>query len=448
MQLTDRTKTCFARATPAGRSAIAVVRVSGPRTHAVVNALTRGRPPKPRVASVRKLYDGDAILDEALVLIFEAGRSFTGDDSAEFHLHGSPHIAATLEMALERLGAEPAPPGWFTQCAINNRRLDLSQAAGLIDLIDADSAAAQRRALRSLNGELGRLAEGWRSSLLAAASLLETGIDFVDEDLGDDLVVDARSALGDVQTGVATELAALGAPREDRSVLEIALIGPPNAGKSTLLNAVAGWDAAIVSDRPGTTRDLVRIDVVLDGRTVRFIDTAGLRDSDDAIEVEGVRRSQRAAEEADGVVCVVSVDTVDDLTLNDSMRDRVDLVLWSKSDLAAPSRDDASFIAGAASVVASARDGTAVGALFGFARDIVGKAGDGSTGVARDDVRRRCFTGAEAALTDAIAAVDAGRIELASEATRRAADALAPMIGGTDNEDMLDALFSRFCIGK
>src|SRR5215472_2964589 len=297
--------TIFAVASGAGQAAIAVMRLSGPASRAALTALC-GRVPPPRRASLRRLRDRDgAELDQAMVVWLPGPGSYTGEDAAELFLHGGRAVIDGVAEALVRLGARPAEAGEFTRRAFLNGRMDLTEAEAVHDLVAAETAAQRRQALRQLDGALGSIYRGWAERLRLLLAQQEALIDFPDEDLPPE-----------VEAAVVEELAALeaevGAHMNDgrrgerlREGLVFAVTGPPNVGKSSLVNALAGRDVAIVSATPGTTRDALETRVVLGGVPITLVDTAGLRESEDAIEAEGVRRARARAAEADLVINVV-----------------------------------------------------------------------------------------------------------------------------------------------
>ncbi len=351
--------TIFALASGAGRAAIAVMRLSGPGAGAVLTALA-GRLPTPRMASLRRLRDprdGD-LLDEALVLWMPGPASYTGEDSAELHLHGGRAVVAAVADALVAAGARPAEPGEFTRRAFLHGRLDLTAAEGIADLIEAETAAQRRQALRQAGGALGTLYAGWAEQLTRLLARQEAFIEFEEEDLPDDL--DARVA--EEAAGLRAEMAAHladGARSERlREGLCFAILGAPNVGKSSLLNALAGREAAIVSARAGTTRDVVEVVLDLGGVPVTLADTAGLRESADEIEQEGIRRALRRAEEAEMVIAVFAADAPPDpATL--ALLGPETLVVVNKCDLApAPSA-----IADRVPLAVAARTGAGLEAL-------------------------------------------------------------------------------------
>jgi tRNA modification GTPase len=299
--------TIFALSSGRPPAAIAVIRISGPRARHALQALT-GRLPEPRRAALARVRDRESgeVLDEALALFFPGPNSETGEDTAELQLHGGRAVIAGVLDALGRLeGLRPAEAGEFTRRAFENGRLDLTQVEGLADLIYADTAAQRRQAYRHLKGLLGERAESWRSRLIEALALIEAGIDFSDEDVPGDLIRPALKIARELREEISAALAGAGRGERLRDGLVVAIAGPPNAGKSTLLNRLARREAAIVSPYAGTTRDVIEVHLDLEGYPVTLLDTAGIRDSDDPVEQEGVRRARARAAEADLVLWVV-----------------------------------------------------------------------------------------------------------------------------------------------
>ncbi|HGG65032.1 MAG TPA: tRNA uridine-5-carboxymethylaminomethyl(34) synthesis GTPase MnmE, partial [Rhodobacteraceae bacterium] len=284
--------TIYALATALGKSGVAVIRLSGPRALDAAKTLA-GTLPEPRVAGLRALRDSDGVLlDQALVLTFMAGHSFTGEDVAELHLHGGP---ATIKAVLQTLGdldgLRMAEPGEFTRRALENGCLDLAQIEGLSDLLDAETEAQRKQALRVFSGALGDKAESWRSQLIRAAALLEATIDFADEDVPVDVTPEVSDLLNSVMAALKTEATGVQISERIRDGFEVAIVGAPNVGKSSLLNRLAGRDAAITSEIAGTTRDVIEVRMDLNGLPVTILDTAGLRETDDTVEGIGIERA-------------------------------------------------------------------------------------------------------------------------------------------------------------
>jgi tRNA modification GTPase len=325
------TDTIYAPATAAGRAALAVVRISGPRAAASLRALTGGLP-RPRHAQLRRLCtaEGDPI-DQALVLWFPAPASYTGEDVVELQLHGGRAVVAAVLASLAGLGLRLAEPGEFTRRAFENGRLDLAQAEAVADLIDAETVAQRRQALAQLGGRLSEVQARWRDALTEALAMFEAAVDFPDEEVPQDVAQRARPVLERLAAEFAEAAREAGRGERVREGYRIALIGAPNAGKSTLLNALAGREAAIVTAAPGTTRDIIEVPLELAGYKVVVADTAGLRETQDLIEAEGVRRARAWAGGADLRVWLVDGQGAEVETPPEVQAD--DLVLRTKRDL-------------------------------------------------------------------------------------------------------------------
>ena len=429
--------TIYAPATAAGRAAVAVVRISGSGTRAALRAVAGGVPTA-RHASLKTLHatGGDAI-DRALVLFFQGPDSYTGEDVAEFHVHGGAAVVGALLEELNTLGLRLAQPGEFTRRAFENGKLDLAQAEGVADLIDAENAAQLQQALEQLGGRLSDVQARWTDALTQALALYEAAVDFPDEDVPADVAARARPVL----EGLISELdaAVLDAKRGERvrEGFRIALIGAPNAGKSTLLNTLVGRDAAIVTATPGTTRDIIEVPLILGGYKVIFADTAGLRDTDDEIEAEGVRRAQAWADGAD--LRVWLADGMDADGNFDGARDG-DILLVTKRDLG----EGVVGLRGEPFTVRSPNDvawlertltGAVVGALSGA-----------ESPVATRLRHQGLLSDAATRLRQALKQDE--HLELASEDVRLAARALDRITGRIDPEQVLGRIFSTFCIGK
>ncbi len=434
------TATIFALASGAGVSGVAVVRVSGPRAGAAVTALT-GRPlPCPRQAALRRLRAADGRdIDQGLVLWFPGPASFTGEDVAEFQIHGGRAVVQALLAALARLpGLAPAGPGAFTRRAFDNGRLDLTQVEGLADLVAAETETQRIQALRQLDGELGRLVEDWRQALVLCLAHLEAAIDFVEDDLPDDLIDGLRPRIEALAAVISAHLAQARAGERLREGLTVVILGAPNAGKSSLLNRLAGREAAIVSSIAGTTRDPIEVHLDLDGLPIVLVDTAGLREAGDEIEAEGIRRAEACAARADLKLLLLDATAPETHRELSARFDSDTLLIINKADLGSVTVPDALAI--------SARTGEGIDALVAAMAD---KARSRLTPGAAALTRERHAT----ALRDCLAALrrflEAPEDpELAAEDLRLAARALGRITGRVDVEDILDMIFSEFCIGK
>ncbi|MBN9591605.1 MAG: tRNA uridine-5-carboxymethylaminomethyl(34) synthesis GTPase MnmE, partial [Alphaproteobacteria bacterium] len=324
-----RDDTIFALSSAPGRSGVALFRVSGPQAGAAVRALTGQGPPHPRRAALRAFVDGKGrAIDHGLLLWFPGPASFTGEDCAEFHAHGGRAIAEGLMAALGAVpGLRTAEAGEFTRRAVENGKLDLTRAEALADLIDAETESQRRQALRQYGGVAEALYEDWRTRLIAAGALAEAAIDFAEEELPEDVETRARENLSVLQAEIAAHLDDARRGELIRDGVHLTVIGPPNAGKSSLINTLAKRSVAIVSDIPGTTRDVIDIRLDLGGYLVTISDTAGLRESGDTIEQEGVRRARARAAESDLVLLLLDGASSDQPELGDL---KPDLIVWNK----------------------------------------------------------------------------------------------------------------------
>ena len=443
--------TIFALASGAGRAGVAVIRVSGPEADAVFTALARRTPPDPRVATRVALRDPDSgdPLDDGLAIRFPAPRSYTGEDVVEFHIHGGAAVIAAL---LDVLGRCPelrlAEPGEFTRRAVLSGRMDLTEAEGLIDLIDAETDAQRRQALRQAGGALRDLYDGWRERLISGLAHLEAAIDFPEEDLPENLVSAHRGEILGLIDEMARHLDDDCRGERLRQGLMIAIIGPPNAGKSSLLNVLARREAAIVSARAGTTRDVVEVSLDLAGFPVLVADTAGLRDATDEIEAEGVRRARRWAGTADLKIAVVAADAVEGGSFPGlaGLIDRETLVVINKTDLAetAWSPDGAPIDIYKVSLKTGGGLEAFLSGLAGIVRDRMGQGPAGAPVITRAR-HRAAVEQCRLALTRSLGAV---LPELAAEDIRIAVRELGRITGAVDVEDLLDVIFRDFCIGK
>ena len=426
--------TVFALATAPGRAGVAVIRISGSQAHAACVTLC-GDLPEPRIATVRVLRDTAGVrLDEALVIVFSQGASFTGEEVVEFHLHGSIAVVnAVLRVLAELPECRAAEAGEFTRRALENGRLDLAQVEGLADLIDAETEAQRRQALRVLSGDLGKVAEGWRRDLIRAAALLEATIDFADEEVPVDVTPEVTQLLAGVKSELARECAGVQTAERVRSGFEVAIVGPPNVGKSTLLNALAGREAAITSEYAGTTRDVIEVRMDLAGLPVTLLDTAGLRETSDVIEGIGIRRAKERAALAD-----LRVFLVGDETLPDFPPEEGDIVVRAKADLLDEKTGAVSGISGEGieSLVEE------------ISKRLSGRLA--ALGVATRERHRVAMVRALAALGEAEVQLQLGpdMYDLAADDMRQAIRALESLVGRVDVENLLDEIFSSFCVGK
>ncbi len=443
------TETIFALATAPGRAAVAVVRLSGPASGGVLQSLTGKAVPAARRASLRRLLAKDGrVLDEALVIWTPGPGSYTGEDAVELHLHGGPAIVEGVIQALHDLGVRLAEPGEFTRRAFENGKLDLAQAEAVADLVDAETEGQVRQALGQLGGALSQRYEAWRGQLVQALAMLEAAVDFPDEELPADVADRARPPLEALLAEISEALADEGRGRRVREGFRVALIGAPNAGKSSLLNALAGRDAAIVTATPGTTRDVIEIPMVLGGYKVLLADTAGVRDTEEAIEAEGVRRARAWAEGADLRLWAVDQSASGDWRQAYGLARPGDLLLLTKADL--PPGADRS------DVVAVGLERLSISTLAPddirkvrevLEQRVVSALGSGEAPLATRIRHGESLREAQLRLSRALDALEPA-VELAAEDVRLVARALARVTGRIGAEDILDVVFSSFCIGK
>jgi tRNA modification GTPase len=425
--------TIYALATARGRSGLAVVRISGPGALAAGIALC-GSLPAVRVAGLRRLTWGGELLDEALVVSFAEGASFTGEAVVELHCHGGPTVVGAVLRALsEQPGLRLAEPGEFTRRALENGVLDLAQVEGLADLIDAETEAQRRQAVRVLSGSVGQKVDGWRRDLIRAGALLEATIDFADEDVPVDVSPEVLALIDGLMADLGREAAGVTAAERIRDGFEVAIVGAPNAGKSTLLNQLAGREAAITSEIAGTTRDVIEVRMEIAGLPVTFLDTAGLRDTEDRLERAGIERALARAEAADLRLFLTDGSPLPLEPVGD------DLVVLGKADTKS----------GWSGLAVSGKTGLGVPELMARIGEILGER-VGSAGALVRERHRVAVTTAIAALAESRAEVvrPDSRVELAAEHLRQAVRALDALVGRVDVDDLLGEIFASFCIGK
>lgn len=425
--------TIFALASARGKSGVAVVRISGPRAHDVGRAVAGNLPPV-RQAALRMLRNSaEEQLDTALVVCFAEGASFTGEKIVEFMVHGSMATVMAVERTLaEDHGLRLSKPGEFTRRALDNGMMDLTQVEALSDLLEAETESQRKQALRVLDGAIGRVVEAWRTHLVKAAALVESSIDFVEEDVGN-FDADILSELTAVADGLQSELAGQTARERVQVGFEVAIIGPVNAGKSSLLNALSGREAAITSDVAGTTRDVLEVKMDVGGYAVTFLDTAGLRDTAEHVEAIGIARGKARAEQADlRIVLQTQEGSTEFLATSDQ-----DIVVPSKADLTG-SKDGISAVTG-----------QGLEWLLEQIRQRL-SAKTAPDGVTVRQRHQQAMQKAHVALSEAIDKVASGDYvaELLAADIRNAMSALDSLIGLVDVEDVLGDIFSSFCIGK
>lgn len=427
-------ETIFALATLSGKSGVSVVRLSGPNAYEVTRRLSGPLPQirEMRLRQIRHPETGD-VIDQALVVCFPTGASFTGEDVVEFHTHGSIAVQnALLDLLSRQEGCRLAEPGEFTRRALENDCLDLVQVEGLADLIESETDAQRRQALRVMSGGLSVICAEWRKDLLRCLALLEASLDFSDEDLPDTILDEVDERLVRVAASISKEINGSKFAQSVRSGFEVAIVGAPNVGKSTLLNTIARREVAITSEIAGTTRDVIEARVDLGGFPVTFLDTAGLRETDDLVEGIGVERAIMRAIGAD--IRVFLRETSDDLIPEFIGED--DLILSAKCD-----------ISGVDGI--SGLTGAGVDEMTAFVREVVGNRASGASSVIR--VRQRL------ALERGLMGIEAARLhfadidetaDLAAEELRGVIRHMDSLIGKIDVEMLLDDIFGSFCLGK
>ncbi len=451
-------ETIFALSSGAGKCGVAVIRVSGPGARFALETMA-GRPPAPRQATVRAIRNRNGeILDRALVLWLPAPHSFTGEDMAEFHVHGGRAVlAAVLDELAGLPDFRPADAGEFTRRAFVGGKLDLTAVEGLADLIDAETEAQRRAALRQADGALDALYGDWRVQVLALRALAEAAIDFIDED---DVPTDAVEQIG---TGLSALIPAL-ADHLDRGArsqrlrdgVMVAVVGAPNAGKSSLVNALAGRDVAIVDAEAGTTRDVIEVRLDLAGVPVSLIDTAGIRETGSRVEAEGIRRARDAMGRAD-----LAIELIDSSAIQQHVREEQEnrigdsgenVECWrilSKSDLATDASCDVGGSGSTFRHAISVHTGAGVDALLGDLTDFVADRAGLTESAGMTRARHRAgVSAAHRNLLRAVEVCDIASLELCAEELRAAGDALGRLTGAIDSEEVLGEIFSSFCIGK
>jgi tRNA modification GTPase len=445
--------TIFALSSGRPPAAIAVVRLSGPRAGEALKALA-GKIPEPRKAALARVRDPQSgeMIDEALALWFPGPRSETGEDMAELQLHGGRAVVAAVFAALSRIeGLRMAEPGEFTRRAFENGHLDLTAVEGLGDLIYAETEAQRRQAYRQLKGLLGDRAETWRKRLIEALALVEARIDFSDEaDVPEDLVGPALKIAAELAAEISAALAGAARGERLRDGLVVAIAGPPNAGKSTLLNRIARREAAIVSPVAGTTRDVIEVHLDLGGYPVTVLDTAGIRESDDPVEQEGVRRAREQAQQADLILWVedmatpsVQADPAVQATPTWVIRNKIDLSSKEKNKIIRNEfglsniEFDLSATTGEGFEPFLARLAHHAAEFFGTEPALVSR-----------ERHRKLLQSSHEALIRALAESERGREDIIAEELRLAAQTLGRLTGRVDVEDILDVIFCDFCIGK
>ncbi|WP_324752880.1 tRNA uridine-5-carboxymethylaminomethyl(34) synthesis GTPase MnmE [Roseovarius sp. Pro17] len=425
--------TIYAMSSAQGKAGVSVIRVSGSEAWNVCRVLCGDVPPT-RMASVRSLRDasGEA-LDQALVLTFAGGASFTGEASVEFHVHGSIAVINAVLNALADHGLRLAEPGEFTRRALENGCLDVAQIEGLADLIDAETEAQRKQALRVLSGDLGTRADVWRRDLIRAAALMEATIDFADEDVPIDVSPEVNLLVTGVIADLEREIAGTRVAERIRAGFEVAIVGAPNVGKSTLLNALAGRDAAITSDIAGTTRDVIEVRMDLEGLPVTFLDTAGLRETEDRIEALGVDLARKRAGAADLRVFLLEPGVETPFPAKPG-----DIMLTAKGDM------QVGVYPGISGRSGLGLDNLISGISLVLADRVTG------AGIATRARHREAMVRGRTSLDAAVQLLREGEdtVDLAAEELRSAVRALDSLVGRVDIESILDEIFASFCLGK
>ncbi|MDA7427683.1 tRNA uridine-5-carboxymethylaminomethyl(34) synthesis GTPase MnmE [Primorskyibacter aestuariivivens] len=426
--------TIFALASAQGKAGVSVIRISGPQAFAAGQSLC-GDLPDARQTAVRILKDRDGeVIDQALVLVFEKGKSFTGEPVVEFQTHGSPAVIRRVLAALGQLpDCRMSEAGEFTRRAFDNGCLDLAQAEGLADLIDAETEAQRQQAMRSLSGEFGDLVAVWRERLVRAAALLEASIDFADEEVPVDVTPEVTELLDLVEADIRKQIDGISISERIRDGFEVAIVGRPNVGKSTLLNALAGRDAAITSDIAGTTRDVIEVRMELAGLPVTLLDTAGLRETEDQIEALGVARARDRAEAADLRVFLVEPGADPEIEPR-----KTDIVAVTKADLNPVEHFSI-----------SPKYGQGIDILVEKIGDVLSQKAQ-RAGVATRERHRMAMNASLSHLATSRVWVQDGQggYDIAAEELRLAIRSLNSLVGEVDVEELLGEIFSRFCVGK
>lgn len=426
--------TIYAMSSAQGRAGVSIIRVSGPDAWFACQVICGDVPPA-RVASVRALRTAEGyVLDQALVLTFAEGASFTGEESVEFQVHGSIAVVTAMLETLSRIkGLRSADPGEFTRRALDNGCLDLAQVEGLADLIDAETEAQRKQALRVFSGELGARADGWRRKLIRSAALMEATIDFADEEVPVDVSPEVTTLISSVIGELKHEISGTHASERIRAGFEVAIIGSPNVGKSTLLNRLAGRDAAITSDIAGTTRDVIEVRMDIAGLPVTLLDTAGLRDTDDQIEAMGVDLARKRAAAAD-----LRVFLVESNCLLPFKSEQDDIVLLAKGDVQSGEYPGI-----------SGKTGEGIDDLIGRLAQVL-SARASNAGIATRARHREAMMRGASSLEAALDLIRDGEdsADLAAEELRSAVRALDSLVGRVDVESVLDEIFASFCLGK
>ncbi len=440
--------TIYALSSAAGRAAVAVVRISGAAAADVLSAMAGG-PPPPRRAMLRNIIEPHTgeVIDRALVLYFKAPHSATGEDLAELHLHGGRAVLQAVYDALARFDdCRPAEPGEFARRGFDHGKIDLTAAEGIADLIDAETEAQRRQAQRQAGGALAELYDTWRRQLIEARALVEAAIDFSDEgDVGEQAYAGAERIIAALTESIDKHLAGARQAEIIRSGYRVVIAGPPNAGKSSLLNALARRDAAIVSDDAGTTRDVIEVHMDLDGLPVVCSDTAGIRETSAKVEQEGIRRAIDRARQADLVLWVEDVTASPPMPLPHELTSIATLKVWNKIDLQNRFSTEAS---STTDVYVSVKQAQGLDDLVDVILRGARRATSGADQAVPTNARHRRHLRIAREQLNVFLAAEMSALELRAEDLRIAAAEVGRLTGRIDVEDVLDQIFSRFCVGK
>jgi tRNA modification GTPase len=437
------TDTVVAVATARGRAGVAIIRISGRQARFVFETIT-GSPALPRIVQLRHLRDPatDMVIDRALTLYFSGPSSFTGEDVCEFHIHGSPAVSAKLLFVILDLGADIrlAEPGEFTRRAFENGRMNLVEVEALADLIDSETEWQRRQAMAQLDGGLGRAAAVWREMLIEASAQIEADLDFSDEaDVGDGASQRARDISCHVEGLIVSALKSSRSGERVRDGFTVVILGPPNVGKSSLVNCIAGRDVAIVSDQAGTTRDLIEVACDLDGMPVIFVDTAGIRENAGLVEREGIRRALERSKRADCILALTSHDLVSGDSADIQLPTDIPVIRVSMK------ADEAGHVSEEGLLAVSTLTGQGIDHLMNRVVEVLGHQSSPEPALVTRKRHVEALSYARSALERASIGEQG---ELVAEDIRIAMRALERLIGSVDVDDVLDQLFSSFCIGK
>ena len=445
--------TIFALSSGQGRAGVSVIRVSGPETKQAILSLTNGKNiPGPRRAALRWFYDPDKNekLDQGLLLWFPSPDSFTGEDVAEFHIHGGYAVVTGFLDALSRLpNLRSAEPGEFSRRAFDNGKMDLTSVEGLVDLINSETESQRRQALRQMDGKLADIYEGWRQEIITAMAYLEADIDFSEEEIPEDVTQRVRPIIEKLFSEIRSHLEDSNRGERLRDGLQVVILGSPNAGKSSLLNYLSKRETAIVSDIAGTTRDLLEVHLDIGGFPVTVVDTAGLRNSDDTVEKEGIRRAESRAENAD--FKIVLIDRSSDAPLQRHLMKHIDqntMVLWNKCDLVDRDADVDKNLDSLGEWIVSVKTEAGIDGFMEAFRGEVEKRMELTAAPSLTRTRHRANLQSSIRHLDRFLSSGDLELELLSEDLRMAARDLGRITGFVDVEEILEKIFKEFCVGK